>query len=99
MQHRTCPHCGQTFHSSAQELDWTCPNCGYTIPVKQNGPLTLQSQTDLEKITLDNSIAYSTENIPYHNQIVLDSFSGTVRDFRIYLKAIRRFLWAGVIAP
>jgi len=66
---------------------------------KQKGPQELALQADHKEITLTNSIAYQTKNIPDRSMIGLDSFVGTVWDFRSYLKAQRHFLAAGVIAP
>ncbi len=56
----------------------------------------LQCQTEQEKNTLTNSIAQSGESIP---ALGIDSFIGTVRDFRSYLKAQMSLINAGVIAP
>jgi len=58
-----------------------------------------QCPTDTLKITLDHSIAQSTEDTPANRDpIGLDSFAGSVRSFRSYLKARRIFIATGIIA-
>lgn len=75
--------------------------------VKEKGPQELALQADREEIVLTQSISQNGENIPFSFAalpptgylIALDSFSGTVKDFRSYLKVKRKLLEAGVIAP
>jgi hypothetical protein len=65
----------------------------------ENGPSTLQSQTGRLEIVLNQSIPQETGNIPtvMDSSLGIDSFTGTVRDFRSYLKGMRRLLKAEII--
>lgn len=75
------------------------------LELKEKGPLEPSLQVDHGQNVLTQSIAQNAENIPFSfetisaERIAIDSFSGKVRDFRSYLKANRRLLEAGVIAP
>ncbi|EHQ92178.1 hypothetical protein [Desulfosporosinus youngiae] len=55
-----------------------------------------QCPTDQLKITLEHSIAQSGGDAP--DKLGLDSFAGSVRSFRSYLKARRIFIATGIIA-
>ncbi|EHQ88237.1 hypothetical protein [Desulfosporosinus youngiae] len=58
-----------------------------------------QCPTDTLKITLNHSIAQSAGDIPVKlDPIGIDSFAGSVRSFRLYIKARRIFIATGIIA-
>lgn len=61
---------------------------------KEKDPLTQQSQTGRKKIQ-SRVIITRRDN----NENWATGFIGSVADFRAYLKAQRRFLETGVIAP
>ena len=75
------------------------------MQAQQKDPSALQCQTDRLRKSFNVSIPQSTqtENLAIEmepseeNKLGIDSFIGNIRSFKLYLKAQRIFLIAGVI--